>query len=56
MFSSKECRPTKDGHQVYTILVADESGSIEIYVWDELGRAIRPGDILKLQMGYLCIF
>ena len=47
-----ECKTTKDGHEIFRILVADKSGSIELYVWDELGKPICAGDILKLQMGY----
>ncbi|KAM0684288.1 TFIIH/NER complex ATP-dependent 5'-3' DNA helicase subunit [Mitosporidium daphniae] len=47
----EERKVTKDGHEIFTVLVADESGSIELYVWDELGSPIRPGDILRLQMG-----
>lgn len=44
-------RSTKDGHEIFTFLVADHTGAIEMYVWDELGRAVHPGDILRLQMG-----
>ena len=42
---------TKDGHGVRSCKVADKSACINMSVWDELGRIIQPGDMLKLTKG-----
>ena len=43
---------TKDGHVITTCRVADRTASINLSVWDEKGKAIKSGDILKLNKGY----
>jgi len=43
---------TKDGHEIRTCRVADKSGSIDISCWDDYGKLIQPGDILRLIKGY----
>ncbi|XP_040609578.1 SOSS complex subunit B2-like isoform X2 [Mesocricetus auratus] len=43
---------TKDGHEVRSCKVADRTGSITISVWDEMGRLIQTGDIIRLTRGY----
>lgn len=42
---------TADGHLVSTTLVADESGSIYLSLWDDYISVICPGDILQLKSG-----
>ncbi|XP_035301713.1 SOSS complex subunit B2-like [Cricetulus griseus] len=42
----------KDGHEVRSYKVADETGSITISVWDEIGELIQTGDIIRLTRGY----
>ena len=43
---------TRDGHIITTCRVADRTASINLSVWDEKGKAIKSGDILKLNKGY----
>eukprot|EP00063_Salmo_salar_P013158 XP_013987993.1 PREDICTED: SOSS complex subunit B1-B-like isoform X2 [Salmo salar] len=47
---------TKDGYEVRTCKVADKTGSISISVWDEVGRLIQTGDIIRLTKGYASVF
>ncbi|XP_033629192.1 SOSS complex subunit B1-A-like [Asterias rubens] len=47
---------TKDGHEVRSCKVADKSACINMSVWDELGRIIQPGDMLKLTKGYASLW
>ncbi|XP_040281491.1 SOSS complex subunit B1 [Bufo bufo] len=47
---------TKDGHEVRTCKVADKTGSINISVWDDVGKLIQPGDIIRLTKGYASLF
>lgn len=39
------------GNFIYTFLVADESGSIELVLWDDIGASVDSGDILILTNG-----
>jgi len=43
---------TKEGHEVRTVKVADRSGSINLSMWDELGKQIQSGDIIRMTKGY----
>ena len=48
--------PTKDRHRVARALVADESGSVFLSVWDDDIEALAPGDILRITGGYTSLF
>ena len=37
----------KDG-QVYQFLVADSSGSIVLSLWNDNGKSLQPGDIIRI--------
>ena len=43
---------TKEGHEVRTVKVADKTGSINLSVWDEPGKLITSGDIIRMTKGY----
>eukprot|EP00096_Caligus_rogercresseyi_P001554 TRINITY_DN1256_c0_g1_i1.p1 TRINITY_DN1256_c0_g1~~TRINITY_DN1256_c0_g1_i1.p1 ORF type:complete len:205 (+),score=36.81 TRINITY_DN1256_c0_g1_i1:40-654(+) len=43
---------TKDGHEVRTVKVADRSGSVNLSLWDEPGKLINSGDIVRLTKVY----
>ncbi|XP_022109478.1 SOSS complex subunit B1-like [Acanthaster planci] len=47
---------TKDGHEIRSCKVADKTGCINMSAWDELGRVIQAGDMLKLTKGYASLF
>jgi ssDNA-binding replication factor A large subunit len=49
-------RTTKDKHEIFDLLVSDTSGSIELVLWNEDGKYIRPGDILLITSGYVTLF
>lgn len=51
-----EVKLTKEGGTVYTILVADESGSMLGTFWDDQGAAMRPGDIILMRSGLVTLF
>lgn len=51
-----EIKSTKEGGMVYTIPVADESGSMLATFWDEQGAAMRPGDIILMRAGLVTLF
>jgi hypothetical protein len=46
---------TKEGNILSRVLVADQSGSIYLSLFDEVGEAIKPGDILSLD-GYTSLY
>lgn len=48
--------PTKDGHIVCTIRVADESGSAILTLWDQIGLSVEIGDILLVMGGFVTMF
>lgn len=43
---------TKEGHEVRTVKVADRSGSINLSMWDDLGKQVQSGDIIRMTKGY----
>lgn len=47
---------TKEGHEVRTCRVADRTGSINVSVWDKPGTYLQPGDICKLNRGYVSLW
>lgn len=40
---------TRDGHEIHSFKVADQTGSVTLSVWNTTGHLISPGDILRLQ-------
>lgn len=47
---------TKEGHEVRTVKVADRSGSINLSLWDGLGKLIQTGDIIRMTKGYINVW
>ena len=43
---------TKEGHEVRTVKIADKTGSINLSLWDEPGKLIQSGDIIRMTKGY----
>ena len=46
-----EPRMTKDKHTTHDFRVADATGAVILAVWDDLGAAVAPADILSLKGG-----
>jgi replication factor A1 len=46
---------TKDRHRVSRSIIADDSGSVVLSLWDDQVDLVQPGDILKLN-GYTALF
>ena len=46
---------TKEGNVLSRVLVADQSGSIYLSLFNEVGEAVKPGDILSLD-GYASLY
>lgn len=51
----EETKAVKDG-QVYQFLVADSSACIILSLWNEYGKLLNPGDIIRLTGGYATLF
>merc|ERR1719219_2700023 len=47
---------TKEGHEVRSVKIADRSASINLSVWDDLGKLIQTGDIIRMNKGYVNIW
>lgn len=45
-------KSTKEGGFIYSFRVADESGMVIANFWNEVGGAIKAGDILLMTGGY----
>ncbi|XP_040566695.1 SOSS complex subunit B1 [Lepeophtheirus salmonis] len=43
---------TKDGHEVRTVKVADKTGAVNLSVWDDPGKLINSGDIIRISKVY----
>uniref|UniRef100_A0A182LVX0 OB domain-containing protein n=1 Tax=Anopheles culicifacies TaxID=139723 RepID=A0A182LVX0_9DIPT len=43
---------TKENREVRTFKVADQSAAINVSIWDEPGKQLMPGDIVRLTKGY----
>jgi hypothetical protein len=44
---------TIKGEPLHTFLVADETASVQLCLWGELGVQVRPGDICELRSGWV---
>ena len=51
-----DVKSPKEGGTVYTILVADDSGSMLATFWDEQGAAMKPGDVILMRSGLVTLF
>ncbi|XP_062543634.1 SOSS complex subunit B homolog [Armigeres subalbatus] len=47
---------TKENREVRTFKVADQSAAINVSVWDEPGKLLMPGDIVRLTKGYAAVW
>ncbi len=47
---------TKDGREVRTVKVADKTGSINLSLWDEPGKLVQSGDIVRMTRAYLNVW
>lgn len=47
---------TKENREVRTFKVADQTACINVSVWDEPGKLLVPGDIVRLTKGYASIW
>lgn len=54
--SGDDIKFTKDGHEIYSFVVADNTGAIELLLWDEIGRCINVGDILRFSLAYVTLY
>eukprot|EP00053_Salpingoeca_punica_P019895 m.204240 g.204240 ORF g.204240 m.204240 type:complete len:127 (+) comp17743_c0_seq6:32-412(+) len=43
---------TKDGHRLTLFLVADKTAAAHLTLFNRIGSAVKPGDILRLVGGY----
>lgn len=49
-------KPAKDGGVVYSFQVADESACVIANFWNEIGAAIKIGDILLIAGGFVTMY
>ncbi|XP_038118236.1 SOSS complex subunit B homolog [Culex quinquefasciatus] len=47
---------TKENREVRTFKVADQSAAVNVSVWDEPGKLLMPGDIVRLTKGYVAVW
>ncbi|XP_017153293.1 SOSS complex subunit B homolog [Drosophila miranda] len=47
---------TKENREVRNFKVGDLTASINVSIWDEPGKLIIPGDIIRLTKGYACLW
>lgn len=47
---------TKENREVRNFKVGDPTASINVSIWDEPGKLITPGDIIRLTKGYASIW
>ncbi|XP_034473494.1 SOSS complex subunit B homolog [Drosophila innubila] len=47
---------TKENREVRNFKVGDPTASINVSIWDEPGKLITPGDIVRLTKGYASIW
>ena len=52
----EETRPVKDGQVVHVFLAADQTGSVLLNLWNELGKDISSGDIVKIHNAYTSLY
>ncbi|KAJ4459690.1 hypothetical protein PAPYR_4447 [Paratrimastix pyriformis] len=47
---------TKDDHRISYALVADDTASIHLSLWDNQAEQLFPGDIIRLRQGYASLY
>lgn len=47
---------TKDNREVRSCKVADQSGSINVSIWDAPGQLLSPGDIVRITKAYATVW
>lgn len=47
---------TKENREVFSFKVADQSACINCSIWDEPGKLLQPGDIVRLMKCYAALF
>ncbi|XP_055690847.1 SOSS complex subunit B homolog [Lutzomyia longipalpis] len=47
---------TKENREVRTFKIADPTGCINLSIWDEPGKLLIPGDIVRLTKGYASVW
>eukprot|EP01089_Gocevia_fonbrunei_P005500 TRINITY_DN15955_c0_g1_i1.p1 TRINITY_DN15955_c0_g1~~TRINITY_DN15955_c0_g1_i1.p1 ORF type:complete len:165 (-),score=23.48 TRINITY_DN15955_c0_g1_i1:59-553(-) len=47
---------TKENHTISHCLIADNTASIHLSLWDSQGDSLQPGDIIRLSGGYCTLF
>lgn len=47
---------TKENREVRTFKVGDPTASINVSIWDEPGKLLQPGDIVRLTKGYASVW
>lgn len=47
---------TKENREVYSYKVADPTAAINCSIWDDPGKLLVPGDIVKLTKGYASVW
>lgn len=45
-----------NGHKVCTLRASDETGIINLTVWDKVADYLKPGDICSLKMGSTSVY
>jgi ssDNA-binding replication factor A large subunit len=56
VIEKKSGRTTRDGNTVFNCIVSDETGKVDASFWDDVGRLVEEGDILKLEGGLTVLF
>jgi hypothetical protein len=46
----------KDNQEVRTVKIADRSGMVNLSLWNEPGKILQPGDILRVTRAYTGVF
>ena len=52
----EEAKKTREGSEVISFIVADQSGAIVLSLWDDIARTVQPGHILQLKTAYTNLF
>jgi hypothetical protein len=52
ILESTAATKTKENREIFSFKVSDPSASINCSIWDDPGRLLVPGDIVKLTKGY----
>lgn len=47
---------TKENQEVRTVKVADRSGMVNLSLWNEPGKVLQTGDIVRMTRGYSGMF